>query len=374
MVNTINQLTNVGYVGASFGVTSANAKTAYIAQTFEAIGSPLTSIEFLIDGQQEDLTDSTTLQYRVMVTTVEGTGDDVKPKTVVFESGLLSEPIDANHSFHHVTVNTGTLDLVEGQTYAIVLDATPTKQLPGDPFWVGSLVAASHTDSTGTDYLGGHVFYHATGDDRATAFAGDWTDYDDQDLAFRLTFSSVGVTINGTKKNDKVDASHTVKGQPLPGDKDDTIFGKNGKDKLSGLAGNDVIDGGKGKDNLKGGDGNDLLIGGKAKDTLSGGAGKDAFLFNVSLKELPDKIKDFTPVDDTIQLDHAIFSALTPGALPATALHVGSKAADADDYLVYNPVNGALLYDSDAAGGHKGIKIATLDDNLTLTAADFVIV
>ena len=209
---------------------------------------------------------------------------------------------------------------------------------------------------------------------QAPAFAGNWTDYNDQDLAFRLTFTNPGVTINGTKKNDKVDATHTVKGQPLPGVDDDTIIGQKGKDKLSGLAGNDLIDGGKDNDKLKGGDGDDLLIGGKGKDTLSGEAGADTFLFNVSLKEAPDRIKGFTPADDTVRLDDAIFSVFTPGALPAASLHIGNKAADADDYLVYNPVSGDLLYDSDAAGGHKGIVFATLDKNLTLTAADFAVV
>ena len=100
---TIDRLTNVGYINASFGVSSANARTAYVAQTFKATGSALTSIEFLIDGQQESGTNGTAVAYRVLITTVEGTGDDVKPKTVLFESGILSEPIDANHSYHHVT-------------------------------------------------------------------------------------------------------------------------------------------------------------------------------------------------------------------------------------------------------------------------------
>ena len=60
--------------------------------------------------------------------------------------------------------------------------------------------------------------------------------------------------------------------------------------------------------------------------------------------------------------------------MPAASLHIGNKAADADDYVVYNPVNGALFYDSDAEGGNKGIKIATLDKNLSLTSADFAVV
>ncbi len=59
--------------------------------------------------------------------------------------------------------------------------------------------------------------------------------------------------------------------------------------------------------------------------------------------------------------------------MPAASFHVGSKAADANDYLIYNPVSGALLYDSDGAGGHKAIKIAGLEANLSLTAADLIV-
>ena len=167
----------------------------------------------------------------------------------------------------------------------------------------------------GSNYADGHVFWYVPGVPRDQAFAADWADYNNEDLAFRLTFSLRGVTINGTRKDDKVDATHTVKGQPLPGANDDTIIGKKGEDKLSGLAGNDLIDGGKDNDKLKGGDGDDDLIGGKGKDKLLGEAGADTFLFNVSLKEAPDKLKGFAAADDTIQVDDAIFSVFVQGAL-----------------------------------------------------------
>ena len=58
--------------------------------------------------------------------------NDIKPKTVLFESGVLTEPIDANHSYHQVTVNTGVAGADRrAQTYAIVLDATPSSE-PAD--------------------------------------------------------------------------------------------------------------------------------------------------------------------------------------------------------------------------------------------------
>jgi Ca2+-binding RTX toxin-like protein len=378
MVTVIDRLTNVGHVAASFGIPSVQANTAYVAQTFKAAGSVLNSVEFLIDGDVKEFGGATVLKYRVLITTVEGTGDSVKPKAVLFESAVLSEPIDDNHAFHHVTVDTGALGLVDGQTYAIVLDAMASSGEPtsGSPIaHVGSFLATSYKNGAGSDYLDGHVLYYISSVPRAEAFAAeDWTDYNEQDMSFRLVFSNPGMVIKGTKKNDKVDATHTVKGQPLPGAKDDTIIGKKGNDKLSGLAGDDAIDGGPGKDKVKGGDGDDLLVGGKGKDTLFGEAGSDIFLFDVALKEAPDRIKAFVPADDTIRLDAAIFSVFPAGALAGGSFHIGTKAADADDYLVYNPGSGALFYDSDGASGNKGIKFAVLDKNLAMTSADFAVV
>ena len=114
---------------------------------------------------------------------------------------------------------------------------------------------------------------------RAEHFADEWFEANaanppDRDLSFILTFSSPGVKIDGTSGNDRVDASHKIKGEPKPTTLDDRIFGKDGKDRLDGLAGDDLIDGGKNK------------------DKLTGGLGGDSFVFGVSLKEEPDKVLD----------------------------------------------------------------------------------
>jgi hypothetical protein len=60
----------------------------------------------------------------------------------------------------------------------------------------------------------------------------------------------IGVTIIGTEWADRIDAAHTVAGQPLPTDKDDVISGRGGDDIISGGLGNDVLDGGSGYDTL----------------------------------------------------------------------------------------------------------------------------
>jgi Ca2+-binding RTX toxin-like protein len=97
---------------------------------------------------------------------------------------------------------------------------------------------------------------------------------------FIVTVTDVreGVTINGTRGNDEIDARHSVRGQPRPGDGDDIIFGFGGNDIIYGLGGNDDIDGGTGNDELFGGNGNDSLFGGSGNDELFGGAGNDELI------------------------------------------------------------------------------------------------
>lgn len=69
-----------------------------------------------------------------------------------------------------------------------------------------------------------------------------------------------GVTINGTGGNDAIDATHTVAGQPLPTNEEDTIKAGGGKDTINALGGNDFIDGGAGADTMAGGPGNDIYV------------------------------------------------------------------------------------------------------------------
>src|SRR6202035_93031 len=65
-------------------------------------------------------------------------------------------------------------------------------------------------------------------------------------------------------------------------------------------------------DNLVGGPGNDTLDGGPGNDTLTGGAGSahDAFLFDTRLgRHNVDRIMNFRPSIDVIELSHRIFNA-----------------------------------------------------------------
>jgi serralysin len=156
----------------------------------------------------------------------------------------------------------------------------------------------------------------------------------------------------------------------------DKLVGNGVANVLNGASGNDKLWGYGDNDYLYGFSGNDFLYGGDGADYLSGGAGKDTFVFNTAASsESFDTIADFSVKDDTIQLDNAIFTKLgKTGTLSSSIFRKATVAFDSNDYLIYNPKTGALLYDSNgkAAGGME--QIATLQKNLALTAADFSII
>jgi Ca2+-binding RTX toxin-like protein len=320
----------------------------YTAQTFRAAGAQLNSIAFFMDGHT-----GTTLAYRVLVTTVVFDGNGFHPREVVFESGTRLEPVAGG--MHQVTVDTGNLALNPNQTYAFVIDAVADR----DGQESRAHVPYSHVDTVGADYEGGFqsglLVFSGT---RQEHFADDWFEAagsgPHRDLAFVLTFSNPGVKIDGTRGNDRVDADHRIKGEPRPTALDDRIYGKDGKDRLDGLAGDDLIDGGRNK------------------DKLTGAPGSDSFIFGVSLKEKPDKITDFVSADDTIVLKGKAFKKLDPGVLSDTVLRDVGEAATEADRIVYK-ANGNLGFDKDGSGG-AGIKVfAKLAGTPDITALDIVV-
>lgn len=144
-----------------------------------------------------------------------------------------------------------------------------------------------------------------------------------------------------------------------------------------GLVGNALgnrLTGNAGGNKLKGGFGNDIL---------SGGKGKDWFVFDTQYDKAlnRDKILDFNVKDDGIYLDNAIFKKLgkkgtekKPVTLNSKFFKIGTKAADKDDYLVYNKKTGVLSYDADGSGKGKAVEIAQLSKNLKMTYADFLVI
>ena len=151
----------------------------------------------------------------------------------------------------------------------------------------------------------------------------------------------------------------------------DFLVGNSGNNVFNGLGGNDV---------MRGGLGNDVLIGGLGNDTLTGDGGSDIFRFNTVLNAATnrDLITDFVVVDDTIQLENAIFAQLfSAGVLAANLFKdLGNIGAvlDGDDRIIYNHNTGNLSYDADGSGVGLGIQFATLSNHALLLNTDFVVI
>jgi Ca2+-binding RTX toxin-like protein len=153
-----------------------------------------------------------------------------------------------------------------------------------------------------------------------------------------------------------------------------TSSGVSGKDLVKGF---ENLTGSRYNDVLSGTTGANILNGGAGNDTLKGAAGKDTFVFDTALSASGnvDRLADFSVVDDTIELDNAIFTRLvTAGTLDSAYLRVGSAALDANDYLVYNKVTGALSYDADGSGSGAAVQFAWLPAGLSPLNTDFFVI
>jgi Ca2+-binding RTX toxin-like protein len=157
----------------------------------------------------------------------------------------------------------------------------------------------------------------------------------------------------------------------------DTLLGGSGRDTLYGDADDDRLNGGLDADVLDGGEGADVLLGGAGKDRLTGGAGLDVFVFNTAPHKSTnvDVITDFARMDDTIHLDNKYLKKVGPnGKLKSDAFHLGKKAADAEDRVIYDKGTGALYYDADGTGKIAAIKIAVLQNKPAVGLSDFIII
>ena len=162
------------------------------------------------------------------------------------------------------------------------------------------------------------------------------------------------------------------------GNAGDRFEGGSENDALIGYAGHDTLIGGVGNDTLNGGNNNDKLDGGLGNDKLTGGANNDFFVFNTALNTSTnrDTITDFNHINDTFQLENAIFTRLGAGvhALNPAFFRAGAVAADANDYIVYNKATGALFYDDNGSGAGHAVMFAILTNKPVLAANDFLVI
>ncbi|MBB6407577.1 beta strand repeat-containing protein [Mesorhizobium sangaii] len=130
---------------------------------------------------------------------------------------------------------------------------------------------------------------------------------------------------------------------------------------------------------ITGNSGANVINGLLGNDTLSGSTGNDTFVFTTALNASTnvDRITDFSVVEDTIQVDNAIFTALGGnGTLTANQFvkNTTGLAGDSDDHIIYETDTGWLYYDSNGSAAGGSTHFATIAANLALTNADFVVV
>jgi Ca2+-binding RTX toxin-like protein len=223
--------------------------------------------------------------------------------------------------------------------------------ISGDAGARGNSLDNALTGSTGNNLLQG-----GSGNDQISGRGGD-------DRVFggggqdRLSGGAGRDQLNGGTNNDRVD-------------------GGAGNDALAGESGNDTMIGGEGNDSLAGGTGNDIIYGGLGADVIDDNYGRDAIVFNTRLgKGEVDTLKNFNVGPDTIWLENAIFKGVgSRGWLKSDAFHIGSRAADKEDRIIYDAKKGMLYYDADGVGGEGPIAFARLSKHLKMTEKDFLII
>ena len=139
----------------------------------------------------------------------------------------------------------------------------------------------------------------------------------------------------------------------------------------------EALTGGNADDHIIALAGDDTLAGKSGNDILTGNCGRDSYVFDTALNGATnvDTITGFSPKNDFILLDDAIFAKLIPGGLKGKFFNIGNKAEDKNDYVNYNTKTGDVSYDAD--GRKKAIApvvFAHLDDELKVKADDFLVI
>lgn len=171
---------------------------------------------------------------------------------------------------------------------------------------------------------------------------------------------------NTTGSVDTVINAGRMEGNVRLGLGNDSFVGTGGS--LAGTA-----SGGGGEDRLVGGSGDDTLAGGLGADTLTGGAGADRFVFAEGGANR-DRIADFS-TEDFVVLDRSYFTALSAGALPASAFaaNLTGLAQDASDRLIFETDTRILRYDRDGTGAGGAVMVGVIQAGGVIGASDILV-
>jgi Ca2+-binding RTX toxin-like protein len=348
----------------------SGSATGTVAESFNAATS--TRLTLSGDTLTIDPTSNLDNSTKYFVTFAAGTVKDVAGNSYAgiktYDFTTVAAPITGTTGNDSLTGTTG-IDTINGLAGNDILSGLGGLDVmngdEGSDIYMVALSTAhpgaeiSDTGLNGTD----EVRYSAT-TGTLTLYAGDLG----IETVVLGTGTDAAAVVTGTA-GVSVNASAVTNGLTLTGNAGiNTLTGTNYDDTLIGNGGNDI---------LLGGLGNDRLLGGLGKDTMTGGAGLDTFRFETAPNATTnlDTIADFSLVDDTIELENGIFTALSSvGTLNSDRFRSGAgvtTAADSNDYLIYNTTTGALYYDANGSAAGAAIQIATFTTMPLLTASDF---
>lgn len=229
---------------------------------------------------------------------------------------------------------------------------------------------------------------------RDTVRAGDGNDTIDGGWGDDLIYGDNGNdSIDGWLDNDWLEG----------GSGDDTIVGNLGSDVVYGGTGNDRIDGGWGRDSIRGGWGNDRIEGGLDDDNLSGGSGADfinggwgndviygdenetagndtlvggwgwdTFVYLKMEPYTKDRILDFDPYSDSIDLSQIIPGTFKFfGFIPQPLLALFTSWSASTNCVYYTSSNGATLVNVHVV--NQADMVISLDGDQPLTEDNFIL-
>lgn len=278
---------------------------------------------------------------------------------------------DFTVDFHRINTSTSTNSTVKSSESVSIPETAETLTLTGN---APAAVIANDTGNTISGNSSANALYGGDGDDKLSGGDGDdfivggsgsnILDGGKGDDTYIVTLASDSIIEKTKGGTDTIVASvdytlgNNIENLTLNGSTNIAGTGNKLLNKLVGNAGNNSLNGSIGNDTLTGGDGNDI------------------FVFNSKLngKSNVDAITDFSSGADSIELDHSIFKKLSVSTQLDSVFHIGSKAENTTDLIVYNNTNGNLYYDADGSGKGTAVLFATLTGAPTISASDIYLI
>lgn len=158
-----------------------NDSTAYIGESFVALGSKIHELTFFVLNNWSDLFPGT-FDFRVLL--VDGALNSPGTRTVLYESDEFAIPFPPNDYSEISPKGLNSVKLEPGQTYTWILDSWATRDGIEDVGQMGVVLGNPYAD-------GSAFFRNATGSGRDADLNGTWYQSSTYDIAFRLRFTPV---------------------------------------------------------------------------------------------------------------------------------------------------------------------------------------